>query len=154
VALLLREQMLMCDPEIAKRQLQEKGYSLVIANKGKIIFEIKSAGIGGFLDAIEKFGRSGLDGAFIADKIVGRAAALLCVYCGVKGVYAIVLSKGGKQVLDENSIPVEFESLVPRILNRPKTDMCPFEKAVAAVSNAEEAYEKLKSCMERMEKYR
>jgi len=140
----------MHDLEIAKRQLLEKGFSLVIEKSGLVIFGTKLQGIAGFLEAIEKFGRGGLDGAFVADKVVGRAAALLCVFCGVKAVYAVVLSKGGREVLEENGVALEFESLVPSVLNKRKTDVCPFEKAVANVSRPEEAYEKLKSCMKEM----
>jgi hypothetical protein len=88
-----------------------------------------------------------LHGASVADRIVGRAAALLCVYCGVKAVYAVVLSDGGERVLKENSVSLEFESLVPSILNRQRTETCPFEKIVSTVSDGEEAYEKLKSCV-------
>jgi hypothetical protein len=137
----------MLDIEIAKQQLLEKGLSLVIAKDGKIIFETRQSGVSGFLSAIEERGRESLHGASVADKIVGRAAALLCVYCGVKAVYAVVLSDGGKRVLKENSVSLEFENLVPSILNRQKTGTCPFEKLVLTISDEEEAYEKLKSCV-------
>jgi hypothetical protein len=133
--------------ETAKRQLLEKGFSLVIAKDGKIVFETRQSGVSGFLSAIEELGRESLHGASVADRIVGRAAALLCVYCGVKAVYAVVLSDGGERVLKENSVSLEFESLVPSILNRQRTETCPFEKIVSTVSDGEEAYEKLKSCV-------
>ena len=142
----------MSDLQIAKRHLQKEDFSLVVAKDEKIIFETKLQGIGGFLLAIERFGREKLAGSSVADKVVGRAAALLCVYCGVKAVYATVLSEGGKEVLKENGIAFEFDNLVLRILNHQKTDTCPFEKVVSNISNAEEAYEELKSCMEEMKR--
>ena len=137
----------MSDLEIAKRRLLEKGFSLVLVKEGKIVFETKQPGVSGFLEAIGKFGKEVLEGSSVADKIVGRAAAMLCVYCGVKAVYAVVLSKGGKKVLEDQGVSLEFESLVPSILNRQQTGMCPFEKIVATTSNVKEAYEKLKSCI-------
>jgi len=140
----------MNDLEAAKRRLREKGFSLVITKNGSVVFETKLQGISGFLEAIEKFGRKSLHGCFVADKVVGRAAALLCVYCGVRAVYAVVLSKGGREVLEENRVTLEFGNLVPNVLNQRKTDVCPFEKVVADISNAEEAYEKLKTCMKEM----
>jgi len=140
--------------EIAKQRMREKGFSLVIAKDGKVIFETKLQGVSGFLGAIEKFGREDLRGSSVADKVVGRAAALLCVYCGVKAVYASVLSEGGKEMLEKNSVALEFENLVPNILNQLKTDACPFEKVVTTVADAEKAYEKLKLCMKEMEKPR
>jgi hypothetical protein len=137
----------MRDLEIAKSQLRRKNCSLVIAKDGKVIFETKESGVSGFLSAIDKLGRSGLYGSSVADRVVGRAAAMLCVYCSVKAVYAIVASNGGREVLKEHGVPLEFENLVPNILNRQQTDTCPFEKVVATISDAKEAYERLRSCI-------
>jgi hypothetical protein len=137
----------MLDVEIAKRQLFEKGFSLVIVKDEKIILETRQSGVSGFLSAIKGLGRERLHAASVADRIVGRAAALLCVYCSVRAVYAVVLSEEGKRVLKENSVSLEFENLVPSILNRQKTGTCPFEKIVSTVSDGQEAYEKLKSCI-------
>jgi uncharacterized linocin/CFP29 family protein len=136
----------MLDIEIAKHQLLEKSLSLVIAKDGEIIFETTKSGVTGFLSAVDKLGRENLYGASLADRIVGRAAALLCAYAGVKAVYAVVLSEGGKRVLEENSVRLEFGDIVPSILNRQKTGACPFEKIVSDVSDGAEAYERLKSC--------
>lgn len=137
----------MSDAEMAKSRLLRNGSSLVIVRNGTIIFETGQSGVSGFLSAIEELGKERLNGAAVADRIVGRAAALLCVYGGVKSAYAVVLSKEGKKVLEKNAVVLEFETLVPTILNRQKTDACPFEKLVSGVSDAAEAYEKLKSCM-------
>jgi len=133
--------------DIAKHELLKKDLNLVIVKKGAAIFETKSPGISGLLEAIEKFDKEGLNGSFVADKVVGRAAALLCVYCEVSTVYAVVLSRGGKDVLENHGVAFEFEDLVPNVLNKQKTDVCPFEKAVANISKPEKAYEKLKSCV-------
>jgi hypothetical protein len=137
----------MQDVKVARRLLLEKDFSLVIAKEGTIVFETKQSGVSGFLSAIEELGRESLHDASVADRIVGRAAALLCVYCGVKAVYAVVLSEGGKKVLSENGVALEFESLVPSILNRQKTGTCPFEKLVSTISDGDEAYKKLKACI-------
>ncbi|MGQ9565329.1 MAG: DUF1893 domain-containing protein [Candidatus Bathyarchaeales archaeon] len=139
----------MHDLEIAKHKLQQKDLNLVIVKNGSAIFETKSPGISGLLEAIGKFDKEGLRGSFVADKVVGRAAALLCVYCEVSAVYAVILSRGGKDVLENNDVAFVFENLVSNVLNREKTDVCPFEKAVANISKPEEAYEKLKSCIEK-----
>jgi hypothetical protein len=137
----------MSDLEIAKRQLRKGGFSLVIAKGGRIVFETRQSGVSGFLKAIDEFGKRGLAGSSIADRVVGRAAAMLCVYCGVRAVYAVIVSNRGKELLEENGVSFQFESLVPNILNRQQTGVCPFEKVVAPISNAGEAYEKLKTCM-------
>lgn len=137
----------MLDLEVAKSRLRERDFSLVIAKEGKIIFETAQSGVSGFLSAIDTFGKDDLVGSSIADKVVGRAAAMLCVYCGVEAVYAVILSEGGKDLLEKNGVSFQFERLVPSILNRQRTGKCPFEQLVATITDAEEAYEKLKSCI-------
>ena len=137
----------MPDLEIAKNHLRDKGYSLAIAKNGRIVFATRQSGVSGFLMAIDKFSMEDLVGSSIADRVVGRAAAMLCLYCAIEAVYAVVLSERGKELLQKNSIPFQFESLVPNILNRQKTGTCPFEQIVSSVSNPEEAYEKLRSCI-------
>lgn len=42
-----------------------------------------------------------------------------------------------------NKIPVEFDNLIENVLSFDKTDICPFEKAVAQISDPNIAYAKL-----------
>lgn len=129
----------MHDLEIAEERLNEKQLTLVVVKEGEVIFETCSHGILGFLEAMEKC-KNALHGACIADKIVGKAIALLCAYVKVKAVYAVVLSKKAKEVLELNKIRHKWKSLVENILAIGKRDLCPLEKAVAQINNPEEAY--------------
>jgi hypothetical protein len=133
----------MRDLDIARDYLKKNDRTFVVAKEGRIVHETDSPGILGLLTAVEKLGKESRDSS-LADKIVGEAAAQLCVYSGIMGVFAVTLSEGGKRVLENNKIPCEYESLVPHILNRTKTDFCPFEKLVAGCNSPEEAYMKLK----------
>jgi hypothetical protein len=137
------------DLELAKLKLIEEDLSLVIVKKGKVIFETNKQGIGGFLQAIEKLDKN-LVAASAADKIVGVAAAMLCVYAGVTSVFALTISEEGIRVLEDNNIAYRFEKKVSNILNRSKNDVCPFEKLVMASGSSEEAYVKLKSLANQM----
>lgn len=131
------------DLKLAKLTLRESDLSLVIVKKEKVVFDTGAHGISGFLLAIEKLGKE-LVGSSVADRIVGRAAALLCVYGEVASVFAVMVSEEGVQILRKNNIPYEYENLVPNILNYDRTDLCPFEKLTAGLVNAKEAYKKLK----------
>jgi len=137
------------DLEFAKLKLIKEDLSLVIVKKGKVIFETKKQGISGFLQAIEKLDKK-LVVTSVADKIVGVAAAMLCVYAGVASVFALTISEEGIKVLEDNNIACLFEKKVSNILNRDKTDVCPFEKLAMESGNSQEAYVKLKSCAIRM----
>jgi hypothetical protein len=131
------------DLEIAKRELKERSLSLVIVKDKKIIFESSSHGIIGFLQAIEKLGKS-LKKASVGDRIVGKAIALLCVYTEVKAVYAETLSERARIFFEKYALHCEWDNIVEKILGANKTKSCPFEKAAEHISNVEEAYEKLK----------
>jgi hypothetical protein len=132
------------DLEIAKSKLIKENLSLVIVKKGQVIFETKKQGISGFLQAIKKLDKN-LVAASVADKVVGVAAAMLCVYSGVISVFAFTISEEAARVLEDNNVTFLFEKKVSSILNRDKSDVCPFEKAAMASGSSDEAYAKLKS---------
>lgn len=144
---------LMNDLDIAKKQLHQKELTLIIVKKGEILFETVSRKISGFLAAIEKFGAI-LEGASVADQVVGKAISLLCVYAGIREVYAEVLSREAQAVLKENEIPFEWKELVDDILDSNRSDVCPFEKAAADISDPERAYETFKTLLKSLKMYR
>lgn len=133
----------MHDLDLAKKRLNEKKLTLSVAKNGKIIFETTSHGVSGFLDAVEKL-KDQLEGASVADKIVGKAIALLCVYAKVRAVYAVIMSKKAEAILEENKVYHKMNSLVENILNTERKGTCPFEKLAENISDAEEAYRKLR----------
>lgn len=135
------------DLELAKLRLKERDFTLVIVKEGRVIFETKLHGVGGFLQAIEKIG-SRLAASSVADKIVGAAASMLCAYSEVASVFAVTISEQGIRVLEDNNITYHFETEVPNILNHDKTDICPFEKLAIGSRDPKEAYTKLKSFSE------
>ncbi|MGQ9530091.1 MAG: DUF1893 domain-containing protein [Candidatus Bathycorpusculaceae bacterium] len=133
------------DLTLAKNRLsKEKNLTLTIAKNGEIIFETSSHGISGFLEAVEKLGKK-LEEASAADKIVGKAIALLCVHAKVRYVYATTLSKGGKKIFEEYGVYHEWDNLVENILDFNKAEVCPFEKLATEISNPNEAYSRLKA---------
>ena len=79
-----------------------------------------------------------LDGAFIADKVVGKGAAALMIAGGVKEVYADVMSRAALSLFQHHDLEVEYGLLVDNIINRAGTDICPVEKLCAQCLTAEE----------------
>jgi hypothetical protein len=134
------------DLELATQTLKEEDLSLVIVKKGKVLFKTQMHGIIGFLEAIGQLDKH-LTAASAADKIVGVAAAMLCIYSGVVSIFAQTISEEGIRVLRDNNIVYQFGRRVPNILNRDKKDVCPFEKLAMSAGSSEEAYAKLKSCV-------
>lgn len=136
----------MTDIALAKETLIQQHLSLVVARSGEVIFTSKASGVIGLLQAIKSRG-SKLARAAVADRVIGKAAALLCVYSQVSDVYAVVLSEPGKQVLEKSRIPTEYQSLVPNILDRNRTGVCPFEKLTENIESSEQAYQVIADCL-------
>jgi len=140
------------DLEIAKRKLKENVLTLVIVKDSKVLFKSKSHGVSGFLKALDKL-KEKIMGASIADKVVGKAMALLCVYAGVKAVYAPTMSTKAEQFLKNYGIHIEWDSLVENILDASGKDICPFEKAATEINNPEEAYAKFKALLKSLKQF-
>lgn len=135
----------MTDLQIAKQNLQ--GHTISLYRDGVCLLSEKRgiAPIMGFIaEGID------LSGWCVADTVVGKAAALLFVKCGVAGVYAKTLSKSGKKVLEKYNILCEYGTLTERIINRAGTDTCPMEKTVLNTDDPEEAYVLLKNKLQSM----
>ncbi len=134
----------MSDLNTAKTRLLEKDLTLVIVKNSKILFETDSHRISGFLGAIKQLNAQ-LKGAAVADRVAGKAIALLCAYAKISEVYAEVLSRKAKAVFEEHEIPCRWKKLVANILDPHRNDVCPFERAAAIISTPEAAYAAFKS---------
>ena len=78
--------------------------------------------------------------AFVADRVVGKASALLHVYGGAREVYTPVLSKAALPVYEKYNIPFSSDQVVEYIHNRDKTGIDPWEKAVENTDDPAEAF--------------
>ena len=139
----------MNDLETAKNLLSQKQLTLVIVKKGVTLYETRFHRISGFLDAIDQHGKA-LQNASVADKVVGKAVALLCALAGVTEVYAETLSTAGRMILEQKEISHEWKTLVDTILDDKKLDLCPFEKEAAKMDDPRIAYERFKVLQKRM----
>ena len=134
-----KEEAVMNDLEIAKTELYEENLTLAIVKNGAVLYETKSSKISGFLDAIDKCGCQ-LEEASLADRVAGKAIALLCAYAKIKEVYAGVLSRKALAVFKQHRITSHWNELVENVLDQNKEGMCPFEKAAADTSDPRTAY--------------
>ena len=122
----------MQDLDLAKKQLYEKQLNLVISKNGQVLFKQIPIESQVSIDAIDDLGAE-LNGASVADKVAGKALALLCIYTGIREVYAEVLSKKAQVLFEENNMPYQWQLLVDNVLDVNKTGLCPFEKAAADI---------------------
>jgi hypothetical protein len=79
-----------------------------------------------------------LDGAFVADKVVGKGAAALITLGKVSEVYAVLISRPALTLLQGANVTVNYDTLVDNIINRAGTDICPVEKLCKDADTAEQ----------------
>ena len=130
---------------IAKRETQallDDKLSLRVMRNDAVLFESEHGGIKPLLDCVQSLGEQ-LHGATVVDKVIGTAAAKLCIVAGVKRVFAITASEPALAILRHAGIAYFAQMVVPRILNRAGTDLCPFEKLSAQYEEPVKFYEAL-----------
>ena len=135
----------MTDIEIAIKNLE--GHTICLCKNGNCLYS-ESRGIAPMMNFIEN--GTYLGGYSVADTVVGKAAALLFIKCGIKEVFAKTLSESARKVLELYNIPVTFQTLTPKIINRAGTGICPMEKAVAETDDPDRAYALLKTKLSTM----
>lgn len=85
------------------------------------------------------------DGYSAADKVVGKAAALLYVTLGVKIIWAGVISKPAARVFEAHGVEYWYDTLTDAIINRKGDGFCPMETAVRDIDSPEEAFAAIKN---------
>jgi len=108
--------------ENLKQRFSESDYKCLILRNGEEVFSSVGRGIYPIVQGLSK-----MKGAAVADRIIGRAAALLCVHGEALAVYADVITESAAEVFAEYGILFEFGEITDKILNRDQTGLCPFE---------------------------
>ena len=126
----------------AKELLKEGDYTCVFVTKTGEFFS-KERGIKPLLKILNA--DMGTLGAYVADKVVGKAAAFLYEIMEIKALYAATISVPALGVLKRNGIYVEYDVLTENIRNRANTGNCPMESAVWDVTDARLAREILEN---------
>ena len=116
----------------ARQLLASEGYTCVLCREDRFHTSTRR-GVAPLLRWLEE--GTELEGFSAADKVVGRAAALLYCLLKVKELYAGVISRGALEVLEESGIAVYYDTLTEGIVNRAGTGPCPMEAATKDISD-------------------
>ncbi len=122
--------------------LQQGTTFAAVLSDGRLVTSEKK-GIAPMMELLER-DASAMEGASVADRVIGRAAAFLLEKGGAAGVYAGILSTHAREVLEKCGIPFSCGEETPYIINRAGTGMCPMEACVLELTDAAEAYEALR----------
>ncbi|MGD2065366.1 MAG: DUF1893 domain-containing protein [Dehalococcoidia bacterium] len=132
------------DVELARSLLENERWNLVIVKEGRVLLSSKERGVAPLFQAIQSLGKS-LHNAAMADRIVGSAVAMLCLYARITSVHAGIASHEALDMLEGQGVTISSNSIVPYISNYDGTDLCPFEKMARNSENPAQLLSSLKS---------
>ena len=92
------------------------------------------------------------DELFVADKVIGKAAALLCIKCNVRMLFAKVISDAAIKILHDYGVDTRFDERVAFIENRTGTGKCPMEALAADTVSPDEMLKRAKDFLRSVNK--
>lgn len=130
------------DIELARALLLANKKATCVAVRGDEVLTCTERGVKPLLSWLAE-GRD-LSGFAVADKVVGKAPALLYALLGPDAVFSPVMSWTGRAVLLCSGIATSYDTLVPHIQNRSKDGQCPMDASVTNVFDPVEALSVIK----------
>ena len=123
------------------KDIEKNGFSVSAYLNGERIFASLKAGLLPLAEFVVKQSKESKNykDLIIGDKIIGKAGALLILNLEPSFVYGGTISIKAKDLITNRGINLKYSELVPKILNKDKTDSCPMEKLVTDVESPEEA---------------
>jgi|GEM_PF-684066 len=121
-----------------KQRFHASDYACLIIKDDEEVFSSTARGILPIVQGVSK-----MKGAYLADKVVGRAAALICVHGGILATYANIMTESAAEVFAEYGILFEADEIIEAVRNRDDTDFCPMEKLGAELSCPKQALGKV-----------
>ena len=116
--------------------------TIVIYKSDASIVVSKERGVAPLMKLLKE-DKSQLVDSIVVDKVIGKAAALLMAYAGVKEVFTPTISSPAIEVLKNHDIKITFDNEVDRIINRKGDGLCPMETLCLDIDNPEEAFHRI-----------
>lgn len=124
--------------EKAKSILLSSASTIAVVSNGEV-FTSQERGVKPLLFLLKEK-KEFLKGASVADKVIGKAAALLMVLGEIKEVHTLIISEPAIKIFEKYNIPCFYDKKVDRIINRTGDGLCPMETLCLDVENPQEAF--------------
>jgi len=121
----------------------------VVIRQGEIIYAKSHKGIGHLIELKEK---GYLKNSYVADTVVGKAAAMIMTLGQVHACHGENVSNSAVEWFENCSIPFTYTNKSPYIVNRKGDGMCPMENTVKDIQDPQKGFELLKEKLEEMKK--
>mgnify|MGYP006049877761 FL=1 len=125
-----------------KEILLNDNHTIVIYKNDASVFVSDDRGVVPLMKLLKE-DKSQLIDSIVVDKVIGKAAALLMVFAGVKEVFTPTISSPAVEVFKNHDIKITFDSEVDRIINRKGDGLCPMETLCLDTDNPEEAFHRI-----------
>jgi hypothetical protein len=142
------------DLDLAKRAVRE-GWSACLTSDGKIIDQERGNRLKpvltilnremekyGGMDGLQSYAVAGGGRAF-ADKVVGLAAFRLAYLLGARAMWGELTSSLALEEAGKRGVTLEYDKLVPAIMNQTQDDLCPMERMASQVESDLELYRRM-----------
>ncbi|MGN0846894.1 MAG: DUF1893 domain-containing protein [Kiritimatiellia bacterium] len=113
----------------ARRLFETNRAAVVVVKGGMICASGKGRGLSPLLNLCDRAPADVKD-AWVIDKVIGKAAAAICVSFGAKRVHAALMCEPAQALLKEHGVAFSADKVVPQILNRDQSGLCPLEQSV------------------------
>ncbi len=141
----------MTDLEIAKQTFLSGVLAFVLVKDGVVLRTGTREGVAELLESVEALGDA-IHGASLADKIVGKAVAMVVRSAGIQAVYSPLVSQAACDALAADQITLEFDRQVPLILNKRNDGPCPMERLTLPIHEPQLAVSALKEFVRTLKK--
>ncbi|MFV0499697.1 MAG: DUF1893 domain-containing protein [Bacilli bacterium] len=128
------------------QDIRENKSTLIIVNGQKLIVDENNFGVISLVKEYYNL-KNSCSKLYIYDKLVGKGASLLIRDFDVKFVFAKTITNTAYKLL-KDVCEVKYDRIVPHILNRTHSDLCPIEKIANNYNKGEELYLELKKFYE------
>ena len=125
-----------------KEILLNDNHTIVIYKNDASVFVSDDRGVAPLMKLLKE-DKSQLVDSIVVDKVIGKAAALLMAFAGVKEAFTPTISSPAVEVFKNHDIKITFDSEVDRIINRKGDGLCPMETLCLDTDNPEEAFHRI-----------
>jgi len=134
----------------AIEQINKGDVACIVIEGDTITYKEKGRGVKPILTLCK---RGVLNNVCVVDKVVGKAAAMVMTYAGVKMCYAITISKHALKWFEDYGVIVKYDNLVEYIVNRRGDGMCPMECATKELEDDRDIVYVLQSKLKELSYY-
>lgn len=132
--------------EVLIDKLRSGGHSLVVRNKDGISCH-DGRGVSDLFRLLKESPET-MDGAWVADRVIGKGAAALMIAGGVARVHALTISRPALSLFMSVGVYVTYDNLVDNIINRKGEGICPVESLCMDCTSAQECIPLIGSFLE------